>query len=134
MRFNPRHQSTNSPRRSLYQRITEITGPTRCTASRTIWPWLLIPEIGQHLCELGHARLSKPIFTSRHGNWDIGDCALLAINFEWYAHAPMAREAGITDTQIEHMKQGERPVSGRSANSLRRCPELVETRTLSSYV
>ena len=54
-------------------------------------------------------------------------------NFEWYAHAPMAREAGITDAQIEHIKQGERPLFPEAAQQVAfdAATELVETRTLS---
>ena len=54
-------------------------------------------------------------------------------NFEWYAHAPMAREAGITEAQIEHIKQGERPLFQEAAQQIAfdAATELVETRTLS---
>ena len=54
-------------------------------------------------------------------------------NFEWYAHAPMAREAGINEAQIEHIKQGERPMFQEAAQQIAfdAATELVETRTLS---
>ena len=54
-------------------------------------------------------------------------------NFEWYAHAPMARQAGITDTQIEHIKEGRRPLFQETDLQIAfdAATELVETRTLS---
>ncbi len=136
MRFQSRAPETlNSPQRSLYQRITE-TRRTKPDAPLPgpFGPWLLIPEIGQHLCELGHAlryqsQFSRAVMeigilvTARH--W--------RSNFEWYAHAPMAREAGITDTQIEHIKQGKRPVFQEAAQQIAfdAATELVEARALS---
>ncbi len=54
-------------------------------------------------------------------------------NFEWYAHAPMAREAGITEEQIEHIKQGKRPLFLEAAQQIAfdAATELLEARALS---
>ena len=136
MRFQSLAPETlDSLQRSLYQRIAETrrTEPD-APLPGPFGPWLIIPEIGQHLCELGHAlryqsQLSRAIM-------EIGILVTARYwrsNFEWYAHAPMAREAGITDTQIEHIKQGERPLFPESAQQIAfdAATELVENRTLS---
>ena len=136
MRFqSPAPETLNSLQRSLYQRITE----TRRTESDAplpgpFGPWLLIPEIGQHLCELGHALRHQRQFSRTV--MEIGILVTARYwrsNFEWYAHAPMAREAGITEAQIEHIKQGKRPLFQEAAQQIAfdAATELVETRALS---
>ena len=136
MRFqSPEPGTLNSSQRSLYQRITE----TRRTEPDTplpgpFGPWLLIPEIGQHLCELGHTLRYQSQFS--RAVMEIGILVTARYwrsNFEWYAHAPMARQAGITDTQIEHIKEGRRPLFQETDLQIAfdAATELVETRTLS---
>jgi len=136
MRFQSQAPETlNSSQRSLYQRITE-TRRTKPDAPLPgpFGPWLLIPEIGQHLCELGHALRYQSQFS--RAVMEIGILVTARYwrsNFEWYAHAPMAREAGITEAQIKRIKQGERPLFQEAAQQIAfdAATELVEARALS---
>ena len=136
MRFQSLAPETlDSLQRSLYQRIAETrrTEPD-APLPGPFGPWLLIPEIGQHLCELGHALRYQSQFS--RAIMEIGILVTARYwrsNFEWYAHAPMAREAGITDTQIEHIKEGKRPLFQETDQQIAfdAATELVETRTLS---
>ena len=113
MRFqSPAPETLETSQLSLYQRIAETrTTQPNAPLPGPFGPWLLIPEIGQHLCELGNALRFQSHFS--RAVMEIGILVTARwwrSNFEWYAHAPMAREAGVTDTQIEQIKQGERPI------------------------
>jgi 4-carboxymuconolactone decarboxylase len=55
--------------------------------------WILNPATGRRLNQLGGALRFKPTIA----------------RFEWYAHEPMARDAGLPEAVIQALKVGEQP-------------------------
>ena len=72
--------------------------------------WLLSPATGQRLFQLGGALRHKPCIDRRHI-----ELAILVTGqvwqaqYEWYAHEPMARAAGLPENVIQAVKAGEVP-------------------------
>jgi 4-carboxymuconolactone decarboxylase len=53
--------------------------------------------------------------------------------YEWYAHAPLAEEAGVSASAVEAIRRGETPSFDQKDETLvyRICTELFKTRRLS---
>ncbi len=73
--------------------------------------WLRSPELGRRLVDLGgyfrfHTSVARRyielVILTTGAHWQA--------QFEWWAHEPMAREAGVPDTVIGSIKRGDRPV------------------------
>lgn len=113
------------------RRVVEdiLSGP-RGSLSGPFRPWLTSPILADRAQKLGAfvryetslpPRLSELaiLFTARH--WKA--------QFEWFAHAPMAREGGLPETVIEAIGRGDRPEFEASdeAAIYDFCAELYET-------
>lgn len=96
--------------------------------------WLHSPGLATHAQKLGaYARFHSALPP------ELSEIAILVTgahwraNFEWYAHARLAREAGISDAVIEAIRKGEEPAledaKARAVYAVAR--ELHESRALS---
>ena len=112
----------------------EITGGPRGGLSGPFRPWLNSPVLADRAQKLGAyvrydtslpPRLSELaiLFTARH--W--------TAQFEWYAHAPMARTGGLPDDVIDAIQRGDRPdfAADDEAAVYDFCVELYETSRVS---
>lgn len=71
---------------------------------------VVAPAIGGPLQELGSAIRYRTLLTDRAREVAILTLAAeLASDFEWYAHAPIARACGISDTDIDAIRLGNEP-------------------------
>jgi 4-carboxymuconolactone decarboxylase len=71
---------------------------------------VVAPAIGGPLQELGSAIRYRTLLTDRAREVAILTLATeLASDFEWYAHAPIARACGISETDIDAIRQGNEP-------------------------
>ncbi|MCP5184225.1 MAG: carboxymuconolactone decarboxylase family protein [Pseudomonadales bacterium] len=72
--------------------------------------WLTNPELGQRLVELGGFFRFRTSVDRRYIELAIlVTGAHWQAQFEWYAHEPMARQAGVPEDIIQAIKVGERP-------------------------
>jgi 4-carboxymuconolactone decarboxylase len=93
------------------RRVAEqIQSGPRGGLSGPFWPWLRSPELADRAQKLGelvrfHSTLAPRLFelavlvTAQH--WKA--------QFEWYAHAPLARKAGLGEDTIAAIQAGARP-------------------------
>jgi len=100
-------ENLTAEQKRVYDAI--VTGP-RGAIGGPFAPWLLSPELADRaqslgaFCRFGTSlppRLSELaiLVTARH--W--------TAQFEWYAHAPMAREGGLADAAIDAIAERRRP-------------------------
>jgi 4-carboxymuconolactone decarboxylase len=130
-----------------YREITlaEMTPPQRRVHDQIIagrrgrfgGPFQLLiraPEICEHAAKLGEQlrwgtslpdRLSELAIITTAQFW--------RAQYEWYAHAPLAEEAGVPSAAIEAIRRGETPSFKQNDEALvhRICTELFKTRRLS---
>jgi 4-carboxymuconolactone decarboxylase len=93
------------------QRIhDEIAAGPRGRVEGPLKVWLHAPKLATHAQKLGaHARFQSALPP------ELSELAILVTGatwkaeFEWYAHARLAREAGIADSVIEAIRKGEEP-------------------------
>lgn len=72
--------------------------------------WCLNPAIGRGLNRLGGAIRFRPTIDRRYMELAIlATGQLWQAQFEWYAHEPMARDAGLPQSVIDAIKVGETP-------------------------
>ncbi len=72
--------------------------------------WLLSPSTGLRLFQLGGALRFKPCIDRRYVELAILVTGQLwKAQYEWYAHEPMARAAGLADDVIVAIKSGREP-------------------------
>ena len=72
--------------------------------------WCLNPDIGRRINQLGGAIRFKPSIPRRYIELAILVTGQLwQAQFEWYAHEPMAREAGLPEAVIHGIKHGIEP-------------------------
>ncbi len=72
--------------------------------------WLLSPAAGMRLFQLGGALRFKPCIERRYIELAILVTGQLwQAQYEWYAHEPMARAAGVPDDVIAAVKAGHEP-------------------------
>jgi 4-carboxymuconolactone decarboxylase len=108
----PRLGEIDRARMSEEQRrvADDIKSGPRGGLAGPFWPWLRSPEMAERAQKLGelvrfHSTLAPRLFelavlvTAHH--WKA--------QFEWYAHAPLAREAGLGDEIIAAIHEGKRP-------------------------
>lgn len=92
------------------QVMADILNGPRGSLSGPFRPWLVRPELADRAQKLGaYARYDTSLpprlselailFTARH--W--------TAQFEWYAHAPPARDGGLSEEVIDAVKEGRRP-------------------------
>lgn len=92
------------------------------------------PEICEHAAKLGEhlrwgtslpARLSELAIITTAQFW--------RAQYEWYAHAPLAEQAGVPAAAVEAIRRGEQPSFQQKDEALvyRICSELFGTRRLS---
>ena len=72
--------------------------------------WCLNPTIGRRIWQLGGVIRSRPSIDRRYIELAILVTGQLwQAQFEWWAHEPMAREAGLPEAVIQAIKLGEEP-------------------------
>jgi 4-carboxymuconolactone decarboxylase len=72
--------------------------------------WCLNPTIGRRLSQLGGAIRFNPSISRRYIELAILVTGQLwQAQFEWFAHEPMARDAGLPDAVIAAIKTGDEP-------------------------
>lgn len=72
--------------------------------------WLLNPSTGKRIWQLGGALRWRPTIDRRYVELAILMTGQLwQAQFEWWAHEPMARDAGLPEEVIAAIKRGERP-------------------------
>lgn len=111
--------------RKTYAELSEAQQETfdRIVANRPVKPkdghiggpfdvWLRSPEMGRRLVDLGGFFRFRSTVDRRYV-----EVAILVTGqfwqaqFEWWAHEPMARDAGVPDAVIDDIKQGDEPQS-----------------------
>jgi 4-carboxymuconolactone decarboxylase len=117
------------------QRIhDEIAAGPRGRVEGPLKVWLHAPKLATHAHKLGaHARFQSALPPSLSEIAILVTGASWRAKFEWYAHARLAREAGIADDVIEAIRKGEEPAlrddKARAVYAVAR--ELHRTRALS---
>jgi 4-carboxymuconolactone decarboxylase len=112
----------------------EIAAGPRGVVEGPLRVWLHAPELATHAQKLGaHARFRSLLPPPLSELAILVTAATWRSDFEWYAHARLAREAGIADDVIEAIRQGEKPSladpKARAVYALTR--ELHRTRAVS---
>ena len=99
------------PQRELFNRMAE--GRSNVADGHIGGPfdaWLLSPVTGSRLFQLGGALRFKPCIDRRYVELAILITGQLwQAQYEWYAHEPMARAAGLPDEVIAAVKAGREP-------------------------
>jgi 4-carboxymuconolactone decarboxylase len=112
----------------------EIAAGPRGTVEGPLRVWLHVPKLATHAQKLGaHARFQSLLPPPLSELAILVTAATWRSDFEWYAHARLAREAGIGDSVIEAIRVGEEPEladdKARAVYAVSR--ELHRTRALS---
>src|SRR5437879_9633620 len=92
------------------------------------------PEICQHASQLGeHLRWGTSLPDRLSELAIITTARFWRGQYEWYAHAPLAEEAGVPSTAIEAIRRGESPKFLQPDEALvhRVCTDTLETPPLS---
>ena len=92
------------------------------------------PEICEHASRLGeHLRWGTSLSDRLSELAIITTAAFWRAQYEWYAHAPLAKEAGVPEAAIEAIRTGETPLFAAPDEALvyKICSELFRTRRLS---
>ena len=126
-----RHEDMTAEQRRIHDEIAagprgRVEGPLRV--------WLHAPKLATHAQKLGaHARFDSLLPPRLSELAILVTAATWRSDFEWYAHARLAREAGIEDGVIEAIRVGEEPPlpddKARAVYAVAR--ELHRTRALS---
>lgn len=91
--------------------------------------WALNPSIGRRIWQLGGAIRFKPSIDRRYIELAILMTGQLwQAQFEWFAHEPMAREAGLPEEVIQAVKNGAEPEFGDDGDETcwRLCRTLLD--------
>jgi 4-carboxymuconolactone decarboxylase len=112
----------------------EIAAGPRGRVEGPLRVWLHAPKLATHAQKLGaHARFQSLLPPELSEIAILVTAATWRSDFEWYAHARLAREAGIADSVIEAIRKGEEPsladAKARAVHAVSR--ELHGTRALS---
>jgi 4-carboxymuconolactone decarboxylase len=90
--------------------VDEIQSGPRGGLRGPFWAWLRSPELADRAQKLGEQVRFKSTLPPR-----LFELAVLVTastwkaQFEWYAHAPLARKAGLADDVIDALQKGARP-------------------------
>lgn len=88
----------------------EIAAGPRGRVEGPLRVWLRAPKLATHAQKLGaHARFGSLLPPALSELAILVTAATWHSEFEWYAHARLAREAGIAETVIEAIRNGEKP-------------------------
>jgi 4-carboxymuconolactone decarboxylase len=88
----------------------EIAAGPRGKVEGPLKVWLHAPKLATHAQKLGaHARFHSSLPPPLSELAILVTAATWQADFEWYAHARLAREAGIADAVIEAIRKGEKP-------------------------
>lgn len=88
----------------------EIAAGPRGKVEGPLKVWLHAPKLATHAQKLGaHARFQSLLPPPLSELAILVTAATWQADFEWYAHARLAREAGIADAVIEAIRRGEKP-------------------------
>jgi 4-carboxymuconolactone decarboxylase len=88
----------------------EIAAGPRGKVEGPLKVWLHAPKLATHAQKLGaHARFQSLLPPPLSELAILVTAATWRADFEWYAHARLAREAGIEDAVIEAIRRGEKP-------------------------
>ncbi len=108
-----RRRSTNEmteAQQDLYSRMAEGRTVTDGHIGGPFDAWLLSPATGLRLFQLGGALRFKPCIDRRYVELAILVTGQLwQAQYEWYAHEPMARAAGLPEDVIAAIKVGAEP-------------------------
>jgi 4-carboxymuconolactone decarboxylase len=126
-----RYEDMTAEQQRVHDEIA--TGP-RGTVEGPLRVWLHAPKLATHAQKLGaHARFHSSLPPALSELAILVTAATWHSEFEWYAHARLAREAGLADTVIEAIRNGEKPsltdAKARAVYAVSR--ELHRTRALS---
>jgi 4-carboxymuconolactone decarboxylase len=92
------------------QAYDEIAAGPRGRVEGPLQVWLHAPKLATHAQKLGaHARFNSSLPPALSELAILVTAATWRSDFEWYAHARLAREAGIADQVIEAIRRGEKP-------------------------
>jgi len=92
------------------------------------------PEICQHAAQLGeHLRWGTSLPDRLSELAIISTARFWRAQYEWYAHAPLAEQAGVPSAAVEAIRRGDEPSFVQKDETLvhRICTELFTTRRLS---
>jgi 4-carboxymuconolactone decarboxylase len=88
----------------------EIAAGPRGKVEGPLRVWLHAPKLATHAQKLGaHARFQSLLPPSLSELAILVTAATWRADFEWYAHARLAREAGIAESVIEAIRKGQEP-------------------------
>lgn len=100
-------EDMNEAQRSFYDNV--VAGP-RAGMAGPFNAWIHSPEMADKAQSLGeYCRFNSSLETRLSELAILFTGAHWRAQFEWYAHAPMARNAGVADEVIEAIKNGEEP-------------------------
>lgn len=117
------------------RRVAEqIQSGPRGALAGPFWPWLRSPELADRAQKLGEFVRYKSTLPPRLFELAVLVTARVwSAQFEWYAHAPLARKAGIAEEIIEALAKGHQPrfTNDDEAAVYEFCSELYATRRVS---
>jgi 4-carboxymuconolactone decarboxylase len=88
----------------------EIAAGPRGKVEGPLRVWLHAPKLATHAQKLGaHARFQSLLPAPLSELAILVTAATWQADFEWYAHARLAREAGIAESVIEAIRKGQEP-------------------------
>lgn len=134
-RFRPLLKNDLSPdQRRVHDVI--VAGP-RKAVTKPLQVWLRVPEFAERAQTLGEYCRYETSLGSR-----LAELAILAVaaywqaEFEWQAHVPLARQAGLSQEVIDAVHNGEEPQSSRIDEQVvwRFCYDLLNRRHVADDV
>lgn len=108
-RFRPlTWQELSGPQRTM---VEELLGGKRGSTSGPFNVFLRSPEVGNHLQRVGeHVRFRSTLAPRLNEMAILMTARWWTAQYEWYAHEPLARKAGLSDEIIESLRAGKRPM------------------------
>jgi len=103
-------EELTAEQRELFDRISQGRDVDGGHIGGPFDAWLLNPEMGQRIVGLGNMFRFRTSVDRRYIELAIlMTGAAWRAQYEWYAHAPMARDAGLPDNVIEAIHAGREP-------------------------
>ncbi len=127
-------EDLSDAQRELFDRLSEGRTVEGGHIGGPFDAWLKNPEMGRRIVGLGNMFRFRTAVDRRQI-----ELAILMVGaewraqYEWFAHAPMAREAGLPDSVIDAIHRGERPAfdDARDEAAYDLVAELIATRRVS---